>query len=244
MALRRSTTRGLASLAAIVGVALIAARQHFIGALIALASFTLSGHAATAPPRAVAIPTELIHVAVAAFWIGSFIPLRRAHRAEIVRFSSRAIWLVPILVVAGLVLAVLQVRSLPALVDTGYGVTLLIKTGLVALLLAVALYNRLVITPRLPGAAARLRRSIGVEIALAMAILAATALLSHLMPPRSIAEAAAAPRSFAVGGASPAVIVVSGKLVATIEVSPGAVGRNLVAVHIADPQASRRRRAR
>jgi copper transport protein len=229
-----TTTRGVAAAVAVIGVAGIALGARVLGAAVALASFALSGHAATAPPQAVAVPVLLVHTAIAAFWVGSFLPLRRAARGDVARFSAIAVWLVPVLVAAGLVMALLQVPRWSALVTSGYGIALLVKLTFVGALLLVAAFNRFVLMPRLPGSMPRLRASIAVELALAMAILGATAVLSQLTPPRSIAPPGAASRSFSVAAEKPSAIVVSGNLVATIEVTPGRPGSNIVAVGFAD----------
>jgi copper transport protein len=229
-----TTTRGVAAAVAVIGLAGIALGAGVLGAVVALASFALSGHAATAPPQAVALPALLLHAAIATFWVGSFLPLRRAARGEVARFSSIAIWLVPLLLAAGLVMALLQVPRLDALVTTGYGIALLVKVTLVGALLLVAGFNRFVLMPRLPDSMRRLRASIAVELALAVAILGATAALSQLTPPRSTAAPGAASRSFSVAAEKPSAIVVSGNLVATIEATPGRPGSNIVAVDFAD----------
>jgi copper transport protein len=218
-----TTTRGVAAAVAVVGLAGIALGANVLGALVALASFALSGHAVTAPPQAVAIPSLLIHVAIAAFWVGSLVPLRGAAQKDVARFSSIAIWLVPALFLAGLMLATLQVQRLPALVETGYGIALSIKVAFATALVCVAAYNRFKLMPRLPGAMSPLRTSIAVEIGLAMAILGATAALTQLVPPRSMSPADAAARSFAMGGEAPAAIVLVRDLVATVEVAGGTV---------------------
>jgi copper transport protein len=229
-----TTTRGIAAAVSLAGLAGIVLGANALGAMVALAGFALSGHAVTAPPQAVATPALLAHIAIAAFWIGSLLPLRRAARDEVVRFSSLAVWLVPILLLAGLTLAWLQVPRLDALIETDYGILLLVKVALVAALLAIAGYNRAVLMPRLPGTMPRLRTSITVELSLAMGILMATAALTHLVPPRSMTAPGAASRSFAVAAEKPSAIVIAGDLVATLEVTPGIAGNNIIAVGIAD----------
>src|SRR5690606_15031411 len=79
-----ASTRGIASLIAAAGLAATAAGGRvssanriaaIVGGIAVIASFAVSGHAATATPRWIAIPTLLLHVAVAAFWLGSLMPL-------------------------------------------------------------------------------------------------------------------------------------------------------------------------
>lgn len=201
-----SQSFGQALVVAAGGLALIAVglwRQHAsiglllpgIGAAASLVSFALSGHVVSAEPRWLSSSALLLHVTAVAFWLGALLPLHRvvadagAQAAPLVRrFSRMALGAVPILIAAGLTIAVLQVTSLQALVDTNYGPTLLAKVGLVAGLLAIAAHNKLRVTPALARgdvrAAITLRRNISVEIALACSILAATAALSITPPPR------------------------------------------------------------
>jgi copper transport protein len=91
-------------------------------------------------------------------------------------------------VAAGLIIAVLQVGSVRGLIDTTYGLILLAKLALVAVLVALAAINKLRLTPSLArgeaDAAMALRRTIAAEIGLALSILVATAALSTTPPPR------------------------------------------------------------
>ena len=63
------------------------------------------------------------------------------------QFSAIAMPLVGLLVLTGLVLAIIQLGSLRALIETQYGIILSIKLALVALLLALAALNRFLLTP-------------------------------------------------------------------------------------------------
>jgi copper transport protein len=207
------------------------------GAVLALAGLAATGHAATAPPRWLGTPMVLLHAVAAAAWIGGLWPLLRvlhaapAERAAVVRrFSAMAAGAVALLAAAGAGLALLQVRSLPALVETAYGRILLAKIGAVLALLACAAVNKWRLTPALSGArgaaaALGLRRSIGLELALAAAVMAATVALGTVPPPRALAlarEAAAA--GYAAVLSSPAGIE------ARIRIRPARAGRNRVEV--------------
>jgi copper transport protein len=173
------------------------------GALLVAAGFAASGHAATAGPGWITLPTIVLHTLCAAYWIGAFIPLlvalRRVPRHQVLvvlrSFSSGAVVAVAGLVLAGVVLSVLQLRSLGALIGTDYGRLLLLKLALVALLLGLGAYNRLVLTSALKRdaeAAARLRRTISADLALAAGVIVLTAGLGTVPPPRALAERAAA----------------------------------------------------
>src|SRR6202012_1501017 len=97
-----------------------------------------------------------VHGVAVAFWLGAFAPLmallwrRQSMSLPIVdRFSRAAIPVVGILALTGLALAIVQLESFGALVETEYGVILCIKLALVAVLLALAALNRLRLTPAL-----------------------------------------------------------------------------------------------
>jgi copper transport protein len=168
-----------------------------VAALAAVAALGLSGHAATAEPRWITGPALALHAALAALWAGALLPLRasltrlpqREAAALLVAFSRRAVPSVAALVIAGGVLAVIQVRG-PEGFLTPYGAVLALKLAGVALLLGIALWNRNRLTPALaagaPGAAPRLRRSIGIEIAVMLSVVASVAALAQLTPPRAL----------------------------------------------------------
>ena len=72
-----------------------------------------------------------------------------ASLAIVRRFSAVAVVVVAILILTGLVLAIIQIESLAALIDTNYGIILSIKLLLVASLLVLAALNRFRFTPAL-----------------------------------------------------------------------------------------------
>ncbi|MGO4570550.1 copper resistance CopC/CopD family protein [Microvirga sp. 2TAF3] len=167
------------------------------GAGLALA---LSGHASAAEPQWLTRPAVFIHGAAAAFWIGSLVPLalvvgklREASLPIVRRFSSVAVPLVGLLVLAGLTLSVIQVETPSALLTTAYGRVLLVKLTAVIALLGLAALNRQRLTPALasgPAASQHLIRSIMGEIALAVVILGLVATWRFTPPPRALAAAA------------------------------------------------------
>lgn len=169
-----------------------------LASLAALGSLALTGHAVTAGPLWLTAPALFVHVLIAAFWLGSLWPLWQAVGREpparalalLQRFSKVALPGVLVLVVAGATLAVLQLGRLGELFATAYGVRLLAKLAFVLVLLALAALNRFRLTPALArgrGAVAhRLRVSIGLEIGLGLAILAATSSLGEVPPPRAL----------------------------------------------------------
>ena len=208
-------------------------------ALLALGSLALTGHALTAGPMLLTAPVLAIHVSVAAFWLGSLWPLWQSLARQppmaaallLRRFSAMAWLAILLLVAAGTTLAALQLGRVGALVETAYGQRLLAKLALVAGLLLIAAANRWWLTPALTAgkdaAIQRLSASIGMEIGLGLAILAATASLGETVPPRALAAQAQAARF--------SVATFSGARGALIEVSPGLHGRNRISIHLFAP---------
>ena len=212
------------------------------GAIVAAGALAASGHAATAPPRWLAAPAMAAHGVVIAFWIGSLWPLLRVLRAQdaaeaaaiVVRFSRLAVIAVAILVVSGLILATLQLGGdVAALITTPYGQLLLIKLSIVALLLLLALFNKVRLTPALargaPDGAARLAGAIRLEIAAIGLILAVTALLGQSPPPRALA-------AMTVSASAPQTVTAQARgYSASVTVTPGRTGRNTIAIALIAP---------
>jgi putative copper export protein len=161
-------------------------------AVLMTLSFALSGHAA-----AIDLADGLIvfiHASAAAWWIGSLLLLRFAcHEfklsvvAQVVRrFSLLAVALVGGLVIAGLILirALLNLGSAPLSV---YEQILAVKIGIATVVLGIASYNKLQLTPRLVRGDATalfaLRTSINVELGLIAVVLAVTAILTTYTSP-------------------------------------------------------------
>ncbi len=217
--------------------------------LVALGSLALTGHALTAGPLWLTAPVLAIHVLMAAFWLGALWPLWQAvgrRRPEaaldlLQRFSVIAIPAVALLVAAGTTLAVLQLGRIGELLTTAYGIRLLSKLAFVVLLLLLAALNRFWLTPALAAGRApathRLRASIGLEIGLGIAILAATSSLGEVPPPRALIAAAMA-HDMTAGAAMPgfSVVTFAGERGAAIEVTPAARGPNLITLHLFDAE--------
>jgi copper transport protein len=210
-----------------------------VGAATALASFGLTGHAATAPPIWLTASALVVHTSCIAYWLGSLAPLYlRLGRlpaedaaAVVKRFSAIAVGLVAVLLACGLILAAVQVRAPGALVDTDYGRRLLIKLGFVAGLLLLAAVNKSRLASRLaqPGSSAALwlRRSIIAEFALMAGVLLVTATLGQVVPPRETLALADADQGFSG-------MAMTGEAMADIAVTPARSGANRVVLNLTD----------
>jgi putative copper resistance protein D len=166
------------------------------GAALALLSFVLMGHTVIHPQRWLLAPLLLVHVVVAAVWLGALAGLYLAARDTgaasgplVTRFSVHATWAVPAIFVCGLGMSVLFVPSVRELM-TPYGAMVLGKSAAFALLMVLAAYNKWRFGPRLldgdSNAAAGLMRAITVEWLLIGAVLVATAVMTSLYAPEHL----------------------------------------------------------
>lgn len=165
-----------------------------LGALAVVASFALVGHSVR-EPRAALATLVAVHVGAAAYWIGAFAPLARLARCAPPQEAGRvteafgrgAVWAVGVLAVAGAALGLTFGGDPVAALGSAWGLTLAFKLALVSGLLVLAALNKLRLSPRLaagePGAAAALQRSIGLEAAVAAAILVLTAVMTSTGAP-------------------------------------------------------------
>jgi copper resistance protein D len=163
------------------------------GGILACASHLLVGHTTQGGPRPLLAGLLLVHLLVAAFWIGSLPPLAWAARrdgpwtARLVEDWARiAALAVPALVAAGLLLAWWILGGVRQALVSRYGWALLTKLAFVAMLLSFASWHRWRLTPALaagvPGAGRRLARSIASEAAVALLVLYAAAEMVSTSP--------------------------------------------------------------
>jgi copper transport protein len=179
-----------------------------VAALALLVTMALTGHESVGPDVPLALVSAILHLAAMAVWLGGLavlvtvvVPFARRgghelHSAVVKRWSYIAYSCVACLVVTGEFQASRQVDPVQALWSTGYGAVLLIKLGVVgAMLVAAVLAQRHVLAtaPSEPGGTADerfaggdvltvIRRSVRIEAALAVVVLAVTAVLVSQPP--------------------------------------------------------------
>ncbi|MCC8975795.1 copper resistance CopC/CopD family protein, partial [Bradyrhizobium brasilense] len=202
-------------------------------------SFAVSGHAATASPQWLTRTALFIHGIGVAFWMGALAPLavlawqRKDSLLRVLRhFSTLAVPVVALIALSGLALAVVQLESFHALIDTGYGNILVAKLVLVVLLLGLAALNRLVFTPAIAREFHRtrpLQRSIALEFVLMTAILGLVALWRFTPPPRVLAMSADVPL---------AVHIHTDAAMFQVLIAPGKVGPNDFVLQLMNGDAS------
>lgn len=225
---------GLGFLLALVALCLPRGRWAsglaWLALVVAALSLALSGHASAASPQWLTRPAVFLHIAGIIFWIGALLPLwlllaergATATRA-LAQFSRFVPLAVAAILVSGVTLAAIQLGWPGPHWLAPYGLILLAKLCLLALLFALALWNRIGLTaPALAGdavASRRLRRSIALEALLVVIILGLVAGWRFTPPPRALA---------AVEAAIPAeplwVHLMDAKTMAMVSITPGQAG--------------------
>jgi len=209
----------------------------------------LGGHAASQDPTSLLLPANAVHVAAMGLWAGGLAvllaalpaatrtldPGRRAPllAGALTRFSPLALGAVAVLTVAGVVQALVEVRTFAHLLDTAFGRAVLAKTVLLAALIAIGAWHRRASLPRLraiatagerpAGAGIAVRRALRAEVVLVVAVLGVTAALSSY-PPSTARTAGPVSETTTVGPAQ-----------LQITVDPAAVGANEIHLYLLNP---------
>lgn len=248
----------------VMGVILWLAKQDrrfywnglILGGVILL-THSLFSHASAAQEQTAAVAADWLHLLASALWLGGLVqfinvlgPLRRSSTntdqlaALVGYFSNMARVTVMGLILTGSYAAWLQVGSVDGLFDTYYGQALLVKIFLILPLLGIAGFN-LILTQRglQQGQriwAGRLQGLIGIEIALAIGVLAAVGVMTAIAPARGVIELREGQAS--VQTEPPANPIVETQTADAmniqLDISPGYVGENTFAVHLTDPSGS------
>ena len=171
----------------------IGAWVSLAGGVVALWSFTQIGHIPDLEQTGVRL-LLLLHLLGVSFWVGILAPLhwlaRDPEYLEIAanlgdHFGVMASGIVAVLVLAGGLMAWLILGNLSLLFTSSYGLALVVKVTLVALLLGLAAANKLRFIPGMKAgkqqAANHLVRSIELEFIVITSVLIATATLTSVM---------------------------------------------------------------
>ena len=161
---RQAQAIGLAlGLGAVIAASILRIRALGLAAAMLIgASFALSGHAAGLEDGRLAQIGVALHGLAAAFWFVAPLLLwpRGDHRdaSAVSQFSAVAVWVVPILFIAGVYLAWRLAGGLSELFSTAYGQLLLVKLAAASAALALGAVNKLVVSRRMAGAPSQGRR--------------------------------------------------------------------------------------
>jgi copper resistance protein D len=173
-----------------------ASRSAAAGGLIVCAAFLIVGHTSIHLLRWLLAPLLLLHLVVVAGWFGALLPLcstvRHASAAQaaavVEAFSRLATRVVPLIFVAGAIIAFTLLPGIAAL-RASYGQLLLAKVAGFALLMLLAALNKWRLTPALARgdatAARALTRSMWLEWLIIAAVLSVTAALTTFYSPEA-----------------------------------------------------------
>lgn len=203
----------VAMLAALVLAAWLAARRaprsSSVFVVVALTTLALSGHANSAHPRALALGSDLLHLLAASVWLGGIAHIawawlprvglldeterRAVMEGVLAQFGRIALPAFVILAIAGLTNAVIELGSVSALWQDGYGQVLLMKVALVGSIALASHAHAIRIRPRLlvvyPHPPQDLERRhwrlLAGEPVIAAGVALAAAVLVAFPPPRS-----------------------------------------------------------
>jgi copper transport protein len=180
-----------------------------IGAIAAAATVLIipgaAGHAAQTAPRGLSLAFDWLHLISGSIWVGGLLgllvlwgslPVARRVAGLVVtvpRFSNVALVAVLVLLGTGIGATVIHMPTLPALWQTSYGKTILVKAGLLTAAMLLASVNLARTRPRLLASRQRaelgqptarlLRRLVAGELGLVWCAVAAAAVLTSLAPP-------------------------------------------------------------
>jgi copper transport protein len=187
----------------------IAELGSLTGALLAIAAVLIvpgaAGHAAQTSPRGLTLLFDWLHLIAGSIWFGGLIGLlviwfglgtrNRVDGLTVVvpRFSNVALVSVIVLAGTGVGESIEHLPAINALWDTGFGIAILVKTGLLLVVMLIASGNLLRSKPGLLSARAHpelgapsaglLRRLMSGEVLVVLAIVFAAAVLTSLAPP-------------------------------------------------------------
>lgn len=210
----------------------------------AMLAHVLAGHAmspVSAAPLNVAL--QWVHLTALGVWVGGLLWLvlglrgrdGDARAAAVAAFVRVATITLAVVLATGVGRALSEVGSVANLVDTDYGIALLVKLALVTALVALGALNHFFWAPQVRrGDAAgprRFARNSRGELAVALGVLAATAVLTGLAPAVTARAAAPpiAPEAMSASGQDYATTVE-----ARLTVTPGRAGENEYRARIDD----------
>jgi len=210
------------------------------GASAAMLARAMSGHADASSPRWFTVGVQWAHLVAVGAWVGGLVwlllALRRGDpdrgRGLAGRFSKVAAVTLAVVAVTGSLRALDEVGAWGRLVDTSFGLALLVKVGLFGALIGLGAMSRFRHLPK-TGAVGLggLRRTVRAEVVIGAAVLGAAAVLASLPPSASLAEASKLQRGSSV--------TVIGSDYATsvrirLETTPGSAGPNRFDVTVSD----------
>jgi copper transport protein len=215
-----------------------------------LFAISLGSHASSGAGSVWAVLGDFIHLCAAGSWAGGLLLLpgwlwrvRRSAEARLSagprtllvvrRFSYLASFSIFVLTLSGVFNGLVEIPALADLWNTPYGRVLLVKLGLIALAMDLALLNNRLVHGGSPAAGkpeslTRLNRQVALESGLVLVLMLSVAVLVQTVTPRTLT-----PDASAFQPTPPYTSIVSGDdLYMHVQVSPNQVGDNRFWVHL------------
>jgi copper transport protein len=242
-----------------------------VAALAGLAGFSLEGHTRAMHLRWAMISSDVVHLSAGAVWLGGIVGLTVAFRSTVGavplavlvrRFSNTALVAVAAVSVSGVIMAWIVLPKAGELTSTGYGLALILKVSLVAVVVGLGAFNRWMLVPTVSTAidpeapdepredstqpehdvAARrhLSRIVLGELALLLIVVGVTAVLVTRSP---VSSASGTPSASAAAPLAPTTTVPpqvvtielsGGAGTAEVSITPSRIGSNTVSVVLRD----------
>lgn len=171
------------------------------GLLMVTSSFT--GHAAVSEPRALGLGADMLHLAAGSVWftgivmLAVFLPDAWREQDEtarlallaptVVRFSLVALIAIALVAITGSISSFLNIAAWDDLIDSGYGVSLVVKLFFFIGVLAMGGVNHFFLRDRMHepssraeaiGAERLFRKTVAIELVIGLSIMAATGILT------------------------------------------------------------------
>jgi copper transport protein len=170
--------------------------------VVGVATWGMSGHPGASTAPALTVISDVAHLSAAAIWLGGLVILlgyllREGTTKELAAilpvWSNWATMAVAVLVLAGTAQALVEIGNVRSLLHTTYGLLVLVKAGMLALVLVVAAFSRRLAARRPEQqTVGRLRRTVLAEVVGAVVILGLASALVQTPPARSASATAAA----------------------------------------------------
>jgi copper transport protein len=160
-------------------------------------TLSLAGHPVATNPVALSVGLDMLHMLAVSLWVGPLMIIVYDRKMWLANdestsapslqwFSRTAGFAVPVIVVTGVIQAWLMMDGFGQILETRYGRTLIVKSCLVIVLIALGAVSRVAMQRKQSGS---LRQSMGIEVLFAIIILTITSALVA-MPQKGTIEPA------------------------------------------------------
>lgn len=202
------------------------------GIAVALGALALVGHTRSYGPAWLVVGADVAHVVAGAIWFGGLVGLVICLRGRydedgvrvLARFSMIAGLALAVVAVAGILLGWRIVGSWSGMVSTSYGLILIAKTSLVALVALAGAWNRYKLLPAVRAGTA-IRTVMRLEATALVVVVLLTGFLVNQVP-RELPDETSVP-----AGPVSAMAMADGVHVMA-HVDPARVGENTISVHL------------